>query len=105
MQKDYSSYFIFLYRMFNMDSGATNFMEATSKHKLGTEIFLDFIHLYSRGDKKNKNSKPLTKINSTESFTEDLVLKFLPETIHEINILQKIFQDLTHYDKLIIQLI
>ena len=51
-----------------------------------------------------KNSKPFTKINSTESFTEDLVLKFLPETIHEINILQKIFQDLTHYDKLIIQL-
>ena len=64
----------------------------------------DFIHLYSRGDKKNKYSKPLTKINSTESFTADLVLKFLPETIHELDILQKIFQDLTHYDKLIIQL-
>ena len=68
------------------------------------KFFPDFIHLYSRGDKKNKNSKPLTKINSTESFTRDLVLKFLPETIHELNILQKIFQDLTHYDKLVIQL-
>ena len=102
---DYPSCFIFLYRMFNMGSGATNFMGATSKHILSTEIFfLDFIHLYSRGDKKIKNSKTFTKINSTESFTEDLVLKFLPETIHEINILQKIFQDLTHYDKLIIQL-
>ena len=104
MQMDYSSYFIFLYRMFHMDSDATNFMQATSKHKLSTEIFPDFIHLYSRGDKKIKNRKPFTKINSTECFTEDLVLKFLPETIHEINILQKIFQDLTHYNKLVIQL-
>ena len=104
MQMDYSSYFIFLYRMFNMDSGATNFMQATSKHKLSTEIFPDFIHLYSRGDKKIKNSKPSTKIKSTESFTKDLVLKFLPETSTELNILQKIFQDLTHYTKLVIQL-
>ena len=104
MQMDYSCCFIFLYRMFNMGSGATHFMEITSKHKLSTEIFPDFIHLYSRGDKKIKNRKPFTKINSTECFTEDLVLQFLPETIHEINILQKIFQDLTHYDKLIIQL-
>ena len=87
-----------------MGFGATNFMEGTSKHKLSTEIFPDFIHLYSRGDKKIKNRKPFTKINSTECFTEDLVLQFLPETIHEINILQKIFQDLTHYDELIIQL-
>jgi len=87
-----------------MGSGATNFMEGTSKHKLSSEIFPDFIHLYSRGDKKIKNRKPFTKINSTECFTEDLVLQFLPETIHEINILQKIFQDLTHYDELIIQL-
>ena len=104
MQVDHSSYFIFLYRTFNMGSGATNFTRATSKHILITEFFPDFIHLYSRGDKKIKNSKPFTKIKSTESFTEDLVLKFLPETIHEINILQKIFQDLSHYDKLIIQL-
>ena len=94
MQKDYSSYFIFLYRMFNMDSGATNFMQATSKHKLSTEIFPDFIHLYSRGDKKIKNSKPLTKIKSTESFTRDLVLKFLPKSNHELNILQKDYRAL-----------
>ena len=104
MQMDYSSCFIFLYRMFNMGSGATNFMQATSKHKLSTEIFPDFIHLYSRGDKKIKNSKPLTKIKSTESFTKDLVLKFLPEPSPELNILQKIFQDLNHYDKLVMQL-
>ena len=89
MQVDYSSCFTFLYRTFNMGSGATNFMEATSKHILRTEIFPDFIPLYSRGDKKNKNRKPLRKINSTESFTRDLVLKFLPESNHELNILQK----------------
>ena len=87
-----------------MGSGATNFMEATSKHKLSTEIFPDFIHLYSRGDKKSKNSKPLTKINSTESFTRDMGLKFLPGSNHELSILQKIFQDLTQQDKLVMQL-
>jgi hypothetical protein len=87
-----------------MGSGATNFMGATSKHILCTEMFPDFIRLYSRGDKKNKNSKPLTKINSTGSFTEDLVLKFLPETIHELNILQKNFQDLTQNDNLVMHL-
>jgi hypothetical protein len=103
MQMNYSSYFIFLYRTFNMGSGATNFMGATSKHILSTEIFPDFIHLCNWGNKKNKNSKLLTKINSTESFTRDMALKFLPETSHELNILQKIFQDLTHYDKLVIQ--
>ena len=104
MQVDHSSYFIFLYRMFNMGSGATNFTRATSYHKLSTEIFPDFIHLYSRGGKKNKNSKPLTRINFTESFTRYRVLKFLPEPIHELNILQKIFQDLSQYDNLVIQL-
>ena len=104
MQVDYSSCFNFLYRTFNMSSGATNFMGASTKHPLSTEMFPDFIHLYSRGEKKNKNSKTLTKINSTESFTKDLVLKFLPETSHGLDILQKIFQDLTHYDKLVMQL-
>ena len=68
------------------------------------KFFPDFIRLYSQGNKNNKNNKPLTKINSTESFTKDLVPKFLPETIHELKILQKIFQDLTHYTKLVIQL-
>ena len=103
MQMDYSSCFTFLYRTFNMGYGATNFMGATSKHILSTEIFPDFIYSYIRGEKKNKNSKPLTRINSTESFTRDMVLKFLPETSHELKILQKIFQDLTHYDKIVIQ--
>ena len=54
--------------------------------------------------KRIKTASHLTKINSTEIFTKDLVLKFLPETSNELNILQKNFQDLTHYDKLVIQL-
>ena len=64
-------------------------MGASTKHLLTTVIYLDFIHLYSRGDKKNKISKPLIKINSPESCTMDMVLKFLPETSKELNILQK----------------
>ena len=87
-----------------MGSGATNFMGATSKNILSTEIFPDFIHLYNWGDKKNKNSKLLTKIKSTDSFTRDMALKFLPAPIHELNILQKISKYLTQYDNLVMQL-
>ena len=68
-----------------MGSGATNFTGASTKHLLITVIFPGFIHLYSRGDKMNKFSKPLNKINSTESYTRDMVLKFLPEPSHELN--------------------
>ena len=68
--------------------GATNFMRASTKHLLNTVIYPDFIHLYSRGDKMNNFSKPLTKIKSTESYTRDMVLKFLPE----LKILQKNIQ-------------
>ena len=71
-----------------MGSGATNFTEASTKHLLSTVIFPDFIYLYIRGDKKNKISKILNKIKSTESYTRGMVLKFLPEPIHCLNILQ-----------------
>ena len=85
---------------------ATNFMGASTKHLLSTVIFFpDFIHLYNWGNKKNKNNKPLTKINSPESYTRDMVLKFLPEPTHEINILQKNYQALYPPDKLVMQLI
>jgi len=84
-----------------MVSGATNFMGASTRNLLSTVIFPDFIHLYSRGDKKNKYSKPLTKINSIENYTRNMVLKFLPEPNHEINILQKNYQALYHYIKLV----
>ena len=44
-----------------MGSDATIFMGATSKHKLSTEIFPDFIHLYSSGDKNNKKQQAINK--------------------------------------------
>ena len=71
-----------------MGSGATNFTGASTKHLLSTVIFPDFIHLYSRGEKMNKFSKPLTKINSTESYTRDMVLKIWPDPKHGLNMLQ-----------------
>ena len=89
MQVEYSSCFTFLHRTFDMVSVATNFTGVSTKHLLSTEIFPDFIHLYSRGDKKNKISKSLSKINSTESYTMDMVLKFLPEPSHELNMFLK----------------
>jgi len=52
----------------------------------------------------NKFSKPLTKINSTESYTRDTVLKFLPEPSNELNILQKNYQALYSPDKLVMLL-
>ena len=90
--------------MFNMGSGATNFMEASTRHPLSTEIFPDFIHLYNRGDKMNKISKLLNKINSTEIYTRDMVLKFLPEPRHERIIFQKNYQALYLQDKLVMHL-
>ena len=36
----------------------------------------------------NKFSNPLTKINSTESYTMDMVLKFLPDPSHGLKTLQ-----------------
>ena len=87
-----------------MGSGATNFAGASTKHLLSNVIFPDFIHLYSRGDKMNKFSKPLNKINSTESYTRDMVLKFLPEPSHKVNIFHKNYQALCHQDKLVMQL-
>ena len=90
--------------MFNVGSGAKNFMGASTKHLLNAVIYPDFIHLYSRGDKKNKFSKLLTKINYTESYTRDMVLKFLPEPNNELIILQKNDQALYHQFKLVMQL-
>ena len=42
----------------------------------------------------NNISKLLNKINSTESYTRDMVLKFLPEPSHELNIFHKNYQAL-----------
>ena len=87
-----------------MGSGATNFTGAFTKHLFSTEIFPDFIHLYRRGDKKNKISKLLTKINFTESYTRDMVLKFLPEPRYELDMFQKNYQAISLLDKLFMHL-
>ena len=87
-----------------MGSGATNFMGASTKHLLSTVIYPNFIHLYSRGDKKNKFSKLLNKINFTESYTRNMGLKFLLEPNNEIYILQKNYQALYSPDKLVMKL-
>ena len=75
-----------------MGSGTTNFSGVSTKHILSTVIFPDFIYLYIRGDKMNKFSKLLNKINSIESYTMDMVLKFLPEPSHELKISHKNYQ-------------
>ena len=87
-----------------MVSGATNFMGASTEHLLSTVIYPDFIHLYSRGEKKNKISKLLTKIKSTESYTRYMVLKFLLEINNELILLQKNYQALYHQFELVMQL-
>ena len=72
-----------------MGFGATNFTGVSTKHLISTVIFPDFMYLYIRGEKKNKFSKLLNKIKSTESYTRDMVLKFLPEPSHELNMFHK----------------
>ena len=37
----------------------------------------------------NKSSKLLNKINSTGSYTRDMVLKYLPEPCRELHMFQK----------------
>ena len=52
----------------------------------------------------NKFSKLLNKINSTESYTWDMVLKFLPEPSHELKIFHKNYQASYLPDKLVMHL-
>ena len=72
-----------------MGSGATNFTEASMYHLISTVKFADLISLSIRGYKMDKNNKLLNKINFTESYTRDMVLKFLSEPSHELHIFQK----------------
>ena len=54
--------------------------------------------------KRIKTASHLTKINSPESCTRDMILKFLPEPIHELKILQKNYHALYPPSKLVMQL-
>ena len=49
----------------------------------------------------NKFSKLLNMINSTESYTRDMVLKILPEPKHGLNMLQLNFQAFFLEDELL----
>ena len=52
----------------------------------------------------NKFSKLLNKINSIESYTRDMVLKFLSEPSHQINIFHKNYEASYQQDKLVMHL-
>ena len=104
MQTDYYEYFTILHRKINMGSSATNFTGAYMQHLLSTVKFVDFISLRIRGQKMNKNSKLLNKINFTESYTRDMVPKILPEPRYELNMFQKNYQALSLQDKLFMHL-
>ena len=76
MQTDYSNYFTNWHRRIDMGSGAIKFTEASKYHLLSTVKFAYFISLSIRGYKINKIVKILNKINSTESYTRVMHLKF-----------------------------
>ena len=52
----------------------------------------------------DKNSKLLIKINFTESYTRDMVLKFVPEPSHQIFIFHKNYEASYQQDKLVMHL-
>ena len=104
MQTDYYKYFINFHRMIDMVSGATKFTGASSYHLLSTVNVLDFISIGIRGYKINKITKLLTKIISTESYTNNMDLKILPEPRYDLNMLRKNYQALYLPDKLIMHL-
>ena len=85
MQTDYYKDFTNFHRMIDMGSGATKFIGASSYHLLSIVKFSGFISLSIRGYKINKIIKLLTKINSTDSYTRDMVLKILPEPRYDLN--------------------
>ena len=84
--------------------GATNFTEHLQSIYSALKCFQILFTYTTEVRKRTKISKLLTKINSTESYTRDMVLKFLPEPNHELNLLQKNYQALYHQFKLVMQL-
>ena len=88
-----------------MGSGAIKFTGVSKCHLLSTVKFADSISLSIRGYKINHIIKLLTKINSTENYTRDMVLKILPEPRYDLNMFQKNYQALFLPEKLIMHLI
>ena len=104
MQTDYPNYFPILHRRIFMGSGAIKFTGVSKCRLLSTVKFEYFISLSIRGYKMDKYSKLLTKINFTESYTNDMVLKFLREPTYDLNMFQKNYQALFLPEKLIMHL-
>ena len=71
-----------------MGSGATNFMEAFTRHLLSTEIFPDFIYSYKWSYKINKSNMLALRINSTGSSAQVMCLKILLEPKHGLIMFQ-----------------
>ena len=104
MQTDYPNYFPILHRRIFMGSGAIKFTRASKCRLPSTVKFVDFISLSIRGYKINKIMKLLTKINSTESYTRDMVLKILSKPRYGLNMFLKNYQLLLLQDILIMHL-
>ena len=104
MQTDHYKYFTNLHRMIDIVSGATKFTGASSYHLLSIVNFPDFISLGIRGYKIKNIIKLLNKIISTESYTRNMDLKILQESIYDLKILQKNYQAMSLPDKLIMHL-
>ena len=104
MQTDYSNYFTNLHRMIDMGSGAIKFTGASKCHLLSTEKLAGFISLSIGSYTINKIIKLLNKIISTESYTNNIDLKILPEPRYDLNMLRKNYQALYLPDKLIMHL-
>ena len=85
-----------------MVSGATKFTAASRYDLLSMVNFLDFIYSCIRSYKFNITNMLAKKINSTDSYTQVVDLKILPEPINGLNMLQKNYQVLFLPDQLLI---
>ena len=87
-----------------MVSGPKIFTEASRHDILSTVNITYFIYACNRSDKINKSIILATRINSIESYLEDMSLKILSEPKNSQKKLQKNYQALPLQYKLIIHL-
>ena len=93
-----------LHRLLGTASEAINFTVTSIQDILSAVKVSGFIFLSIRGYKINKIRKLLNKINSTESYTRDMVLKIILEPRDDLNMFKKNYQALCLQDKLIMHL-
>ena len=104
MQTDYPNYFPILHRRIFRGSGAIKFTGVSKCCLLSTVKFSGLISLSIRGYKINKIIKLLNKINSTGSYTRDMVVKILSKPRYGLNMFLKNYQLLLLQDILIMHL-